>query len=150
MGLPMHTIRRLPAHRRDSMNVRFVTNLSGQQVGSLPYERMALDVLEASPEVSSTLLFTFPPTTSATRRRRPIGVLHTAILLPPRCRVAAGGALHLTGHRETMLICLLTTSQMVHNVAQPDLECIIETMMERQFNVDYRKGWTWLSHEEVS
>jgi hypothetical protein len=33
------------------MWVRFVTNLSGQQVGCLPYERMSLDVLEASPEV---------------------------------------------------------------------------------------------------
>jgi hypothetical protein len=32
--------------------VRFVTNLSGEEVGHLPYERMSLDVLDASPEVS--------------------------------------------------------------------------------------------------
>jgi hypothetical protein len=39
---------------------------------------------------------------------------------------------------------------MVHNVAQPDLEVVIETMMEQETDVDYRKGWTWLEHEEVS
>lgn len=52
LGLPVSAIRQLPAHRRDAMWVRFVTNLSGQQVGCLPYERMSLDVLDASPEVS--------------------------------------------------------------------------------------------------
>jgi len=38
---------------------------------------------------------------------------------------------------------------MVHNVAQPDLELMIETMMENETSVDYRKGWTWIQHEEV-
>jgi hypothetical protein len=51
VGIPVSAIRRLPAHRPDAMFVRFVTNLSGQQVGCLPYERMSLDVLEHSPEV---------------------------------------------------------------------------------------------------
>lgn len=39
---------------------------------------------------------------------------------------------------------------MVHNVAQPDLELLFETMLEHETNVDYRKGWTWVCHEEVS
>lgn len=50
-GLPVSALRRLPAHRRDAMHVRFVTNLAGQQIGSLPYERMTNDVLDHSPEV---------------------------------------------------------------------------------------------------
>lgn len=39
---------------------------------------------------------------------------------------------------------------MVHNVAQPDLEAIMEYMLDAEVNVDYRLGWTWISHEEVS
>lgn len=38
---------------------------------------------------------------------------------------------------------------MVHNVAQPDLEYIIEREMDKEDNVDYRTGWTWIGHEEV-
>jgi 2-polyprenyl-6-methoxyphenol hydroxylase-like FAD-dependent oxidoreductase len=45
-------IRQHPAPRHEARWVRFVTNLSGQEVGCLPYERMSLDVLDASPEVS--------------------------------------------------------------------------------------------------
>jgi hypothetical protein len=47
-------IRQHPAPRHEARWVRFVTNLSGQEVGCLPYERMSLDVLDASPEVSET------------------------------------------------------------------------------------------------
>lgn len=39
---------------------------------------------------------------------------------------------------------------MVHNVAQPDLEAIMEYMLDAEVNIDYRIGWTWISHEEVS
>lgn len=39
---------------------------------------------------------------------------------------------------------------MVHNVAQPDLEAIMEYLLDAEVNVDYRLGWTWISHEEVS
>lgn len=38
---------------------------------------------------------------------------------------------------------------MVHNVAQPDLEAIMEYLLDAEVNVDYRLGWTWISHEEV-
>lgn len=136
LGLPMHTIRKLPAHRRDSMYVRFVTNLAGQQVGALPYERMTLDVLEASPEVR--LLF-FPGP------RYPASRSCTLLLSSEGPTSACPGMSPLV----VSSLSWLTPLQMVHNVAQPDLECIIECMMERDFNVDYRKGWTWISHEEV-
>lgn len=52
MGLPVGEIRRLPAHRNDARWVRFMTNCSGQLVGTLPYENMGLDVLDHTPEVS--------------------------------------------------------------------------------------------------
>ncbi|GMK58855.1 hypothetical protein CspeluHIS016_0602970 [Cutaneotrichosporon spelunceum] len=89
LGLPVGEIRRLPAHRNDARWVRFMTNCSGQLVGTLPYENMGLDVLDHTPE-------------------------------------------------------------MVHNVAQPDLEAIMEYMLDAEVNVDYRLGWTWISHEEVT
>lgn len=44
-------IRRYPAPREEASHVRFVTTLAGEEIGSLPYERMSLDVLDASPEV---------------------------------------------------------------------------------------------------
>lgn len=52
LGLPVGEIRRLPAHRNDARWVRFMTNCSGQLVGTLPYENMGLDVLDHTPEVS--------------------------------------------------------------------------------------------------
>lgn len=51
VGLPVSEIRRLPAHRNDARWVRFMTNCSGQLVGTLPYENMGLDVLDHTPEV---------------------------------------------------------------------------------------------------
>lgn len=39
--------------------------------------------------------------------------------------------------------------QMVHNVAQPDLEEAIEDMINEENNVNYWPGWTWIGHREV-
>ena len=39
--------------RQDAFWVNFLTNLSGESVGRLPYERMDVDVLDVTPEVSS-------------------------------------------------------------------------------------------------
>lgn len=44
-------IRQLGTQRRDAFWVNFVTNLSGQTIGVLPYERMDVDVLQHTPEV---------------------------------------------------------------------------------------------------
>ena len=52
-GLDTHEIRRLGTQRDDAYWVNFLTNLSGEQVGVLPYERMDPDVLDDTPEVCS-------------------------------------------------------------------------------------------------
>ncbi|KAL6246989.1 hypothetical protein RBB50_006296 [Rhinocladiella similis] len=44
-------IRQLGTQRRDAFWVNFVTNLSGQTIGVLPYERMDVDVLQHTPEM---------------------------------------------------------------------------------------------------
>ncbi|KAL4867964.1 hypothetical protein BDV12DRAFT_108520 [Aspergillus spectabilis] len=48
-GLDVNKIRQLGTCRQDAYWVSFVTDLSGRQVGRLPYERMDADVLEATP-----------------------------------------------------------------------------------------------------
>jgi hypothetical protein len=50
-GLDVKQIRAMGSPRSDAYWVNFVTNLSGKQVGVLPYERMDVDVLDATPEV---------------------------------------------------------------------------------------------------
>ena len=49
--LDVKRLRQLGTRRRDAFWVNFLTNLSGQQVGVLPYERMDVDVLNDTPEV---------------------------------------------------------------------------------------------------
>ncbi|KAK1579611.1 FAD binding domain-containing protein [Colletotrichum navitas] len=50
-GLDTNAIRRLGSPREDACWVHFLTNLSGERIGSLPYERMDADVLESTPEM---------------------------------------------------------------------------------------------------
>lgn len=50
-GLDAKHIRRLGTQRSDAFWVNFVTNLSGEAVGVLPYERMDAAVLDETPEV---------------------------------------------------------------------------------------------------
>ncbi|KAF2424438.1 hypothetical protein EJ08DRAFT_639399 [Tothia fuscella] len=50
-GLDTTTIRRLGSSRHEAFWVNFVTNLSGQKIGSLPYERMDKEVLADTPEM---------------------------------------------------------------------------------------------------
>ncbi|KAK1992577.1 hypothetical protein LX36DRAFT_588165 [Colletotrichum falcatum] len=50
-GLDTNAIRRLGSPRSDAQWVHFLTNLSGERIGSLPYERMDADVLESTPEM---------------------------------------------------------------------------------------------------
>ncbi|KAM0747976.1 3-propionate hydroxylase [Meredithblackwellia eburnea MCA 4105] len=50
-GLSVSAIRSLGSPRDEARHVRFVASLSGMQVGTLPYERMDLDVLEHTPEM---------------------------------------------------------------------------------------------------
>ncbi|KIV80785.1 hypothetical protein PV11_08261 [Exophiala sideris] len=44
-------IRRLGTSRKDAFYVNFITNLTGQQIGRLPYERMDAHVLDDTPEM---------------------------------------------------------------------------------------------------
>ena len=39
---------------------------------------------------------------------------------------------------------------MLHNIAQPDYEDILDRTLAGDANVDVRKGWTWVSGQEVS
>jgi hypothetical protein len=45
-------IRQLGTKRADALWVNFLTDLSGELVGRLPYERMDTGVLDETPEVS--------------------------------------------------------------------------------------------------
>jgi 2-polyprenyl-6-methoxyphenol hydroxylase-like FAD-dependent oxidoreductase len=51
-GLDTQAIRKLGSPRDDAYWVNFVTNLSGERIGVLPYERMDAEVLDETPEVS--------------------------------------------------------------------------------------------------
>lgn len=50
-GLDVEHIRQLGTNRADARWVNFLTDLSGEGVGRLPYERMDVGVLEETPEV---------------------------------------------------------------------------------------------------
>ncbi|KAF2150954.1 3-propionate hydroxylase [Myriangium duriaei CBS 260.36] len=50
-GLNANKVRRIGTPRDQAFWVNFITNLSGEQVGRLPYERMDAGVLEATPEM---------------------------------------------------------------------------------------------------
>ncbi|TQN67022.1 2,4-dichlorophenol 6-monooxygenase [Colletotrichum shisoi] len=50
-GLDTNTIRRMGSPRRDACRVNFLTNLGGEVIGSLPYERMDAGVLEHTPQM---------------------------------------------------------------------------------------------------
>jgi hypothetical protein len=50
-GLDTTAIRNLGSPRADAFWVNFVTSLSGERIGVLPYERMDPEVLDATPEV---------------------------------------------------------------------------------------------------
>ncbi|KAF6834903.1 2,4-dichlorophenol 6-monooxygenase [Colletotrichum musicola] len=50
-GLDTNTLRRLGTPREEAYWVNFLTNLSGERIGYLPYERMDADVLESTPEM---------------------------------------------------------------------------------------------------
>ncbi|EON61505.1 hypothetical protein W97_00720 [Coniosporium apollinis CBS 100218] len=50
-GLDTKAIRNLGTKRADAFWVNFVTNLSGERIGILPYERMDPAVLESTPEM---------------------------------------------------------------------------------------------------
>lgn len=52
-GLDTKEMRNIGAPRDKAYWVNFLTNLSGDQIGVLPYERMDPGVLEHTPEVSS-------------------------------------------------------------------------------------------------
>lgn len=46
-------MRKLGSPREDAFWVNFLTNLSGERIGVLPYERMDPEVLDETPEVSA-------------------------------------------------------------------------------------------------
>lgn len=50
-GLDTVEMRKLGSPRNDAYWVNFVTNLSGDRIGALPYERMDPGVLHYTPEV---------------------------------------------------------------------------------------------------
>jgi len=50
-GLDTKALRQLGTQRADALCVNFLTNLSGERIGVLPYERMDPDVLDYTPEV---------------------------------------------------------------------------------------------------
>lgn len=57
-GLDVNKIRQIGTSRNDAFWVNFVTNLSDERVGKLPYERMDSDVLNATPTVRLETRFT--------------------------------------------------------------------------------------------
>ncbi|KAJ3959946.1 hypothetical protein N0V92_003442 [Colletotrichum tropicale] len=50
-GLDTNALRKLGSPRDDAYWVNFLTNLSGERIGYLPYERMDVEVLESTPEM---------------------------------------------------------------------------------------------------
>lgn len=50
-GLDTRALRQIGTSRDDAHWVNFLTNLSGEKIGVLPYERMDPDVLNDTPEV---------------------------------------------------------------------------------------------------
>ncbi|KAF5517794.1 2,4-dichlorophenol 6-monooxygenase [Colletotrichum aenigma] len=50
-GLDTNALRKIGSPRDDAYWVNFLTNLSGERIGYLPYERMDVEVLEGTPEM---------------------------------------------------------------------------------------------------
>lgn len=50
-GISTRDLRALGTGRKDAYSVNFVTNLSGERIGILPYERMDPGVLDDTPEM---------------------------------------------------------------------------------------------------
>ncbi|WQF85230.1 Putative FAD-binding domain, FAD/NAD(P)-binding domain superfamily [Colletotrichum destructivum] len=114
-GLDTNTIRRMGSPRRDACRVNFLTNLGGEVIGSLPYERMDAGVLEHTPQVCrSSFIFR---------------LLCIRLLLVRR----------LTGPG---------TSQMIHNIPQPDFEKFVSDRLLDDPNVEIRKGVGFVSCEQ--
>lgn len=57
-GLDTKAIRDLGTKRADAYWVNFITSLSGEKVGALPYERMDPETLELTPEVRMSVFHT--------------------------------------------------------------------------------------------
>jgi hypothetical protein len=57
-GLDTGALRKLGSPREDAFWVNFLTNLTGERIGVLPYERMDVEVLDDTPEVSQAALMT--------------------------------------------------------------------------------------------
>jgi 2-polyprenyl-6-methoxyphenol hydroxylase-like FAD-dependent oxidoreductase len=55
--LDVNELRKLGSGRNDAYWVNFVASLTGHYVGSIPYERMDAEVLEATPTVGSVALW---------------------------------------------------------------------------------------------
>lgn len=51
-GIPISKIRSFPTKREEAWWVRFVTSMSGTEIGVLPFDKLSVDVLDISPEVS--------------------------------------------------------------------------------------------------
>lgn len=117
-GLDTNTIRRMGSPRRDACRVNFLTNLGGEVIGSLPYERMDAGVLEHTPQVCSRTSFL-------------LRLLCIRLLLLVR---------RLTGPG---------TSQMIHNIPQPDFEKFVSDQLLDDPNVEIRKGVGFVSCEQV-
>jgi hypothetical protein len=54
-GIDVNEIRKLGTNREDAYWVNFITSLTGHYVGSLPYERMDVEVLADTPTVAKSL-----------------------------------------------------------------------------------------------
>lgn len=54
-GLGEARVRELGTSRKDAYWVNFVTNLSGDAIGRLPYERMDPAILDDTPDVNQSL-----------------------------------------------------------------------------------------------
>lgn len=50
-GVDTRALRQIGTSRDDAFWVNFLTNLNGEKIGVLPYERMGPDVLDDTPEV---------------------------------------------------------------------------------------------------
>lgn len=53
-NLDVNDIRKIGTKRQEAYWVNFITNLNGEQVGRLPYERMDHEVLDVTPTVSQS------------------------------------------------------------------------------------------------
>jgi hypothetical protein len=50
-GISISTIRTYPTKREDARWIRFVTDVSGREIGVLPFDNVEVDVLNITPEV---------------------------------------------------------------------------------------------------